>query len=213
MVNVMKVTFGKLLLILSLGVGITSSALSSPRLNDMKDSEQGQTQNDTEQQSKQLTSLKNFQHNTPSMYSSGLPSPADFEALKARGLTHVVDLLPGDRGNEIHTTSTLELSYLNIPVEWDTPLLTDFLTYARFMETVNDEKGIVLTHCKLNWRGAVFTYLYRVAILGEEEMTAKKDLMQIWHPNSTWYAFMEQVLEHYNSLRGSELNMTFKPAD
>ncbi|GGF66463.1 hypothetical protein [Alteromonas lipolytica] len=60
--------------------------------------------------------------------------------------------------------------------------------------------GITLTHCKLNWRGAVFTYLYRVIRLHHDEAEARKDLEAIWQPNETWQYFMERVQQHYKPL-------------
>ena len=76
----------------------------------------------------------------------------------------------------------------------------------------NNEEDKVLTHCKLNWHGAAFTYLYRINVLGENELTAKKDLMAIWHPNPTWYAFMSEVITHYNQVNGKQVAMSFEAA-
>lgn len=54
----------------------------------------------TDETSEGLSNLKNYQVNTPIMVSSGLPNRAHFEALKANGITNVIDLLPGDRSKE-----------------------------------------------------------------------------------------------------------------
>ncbi|BFT31255.1 hypothetical protein D210916BOD24_24310 [Alteromonas sp. D210916BOD_24] len=201
-----------LFLTLSFCVAATTNATPFQTFADMTLSQGGGEPANSVTVKETLSSLKNLQQNTSTMYSSGLPELRHFVALKAQGLTHVIDLLPGDRNDEEQATATLELNYLNIPVEWDAPSLANFLTYASHMETVNSENGTVLTHCKLNWRGATFTYLYRVAILGEQEADAKQDLMRIWHPNATWYAFMQQVLNHYNTLNDTQLGMSFRPA-
>ena len=132
--------------------------------------------------------------------------------LKEKGVTHVVDLIPGDRTSEILTTSKLGLDYFNVPVDWEGPTLATFLNYAAFMQTVDIKEDKVLTHCKLNWRGAAFTYLYRINVLGENEQTAQKDLMAIWHPNPTWFAFMNEVIAHYNEVNGKEVAMSFEAA-
>ena len=73
------------------------------------------------------------------------------------------------------------------------------------------EEGKVLTHCKLNWRGAVFTYLYRITVLSEDEKTAKQDLLAIWQPNSTWFAFMNKVIEHHNTANQTRIVTTVEP--
>lgn len=157
-----------------------------------------------------LATLTNFQENAPFMYSSGLPNSSHFSLLKEKGVTHVIDLIPGDRTSEILTTSELGLDYFNVPVDWEGPTLANFLNYAAFMQSVDIKEDKVLTHCKLNWRGAAFTYLYRISVLGESEQAAKKDLMAIWHPNPTWYAFMNDVISHYNEVNGKQVAMSFE---
>ena len=157
-----------------------------------------------------LETLTNFQKNAPFMYSSGLPDASHLYLLKEKGVTHVIDLIPGNRTSEILTTSQLGLDYFNVPVNWEGPTLANFLNYAAFMQSVDIKKDKVLTHCKLNWRGAAFTYLYRINVLGESEHIAKKDLMAIWHPNPTWYAFMNEVITHYNEVNGKQVAMSFE---
>ncbi|OJF69129.1 hypothetical protein BK026_10145 [Alteromonas sp. V450] len=169
----------------------------------------GQTQMNTKPT---LATLTNFQKNAPFMYSSGLPDASHLSLLKEEGVTHVIDLIPGNRTSEILTTSELGLDYFNVPVDWEGPTLANFLNYAAFMQSVDIEKDKVLTHCKLNWRGAAFTYLYRINVLGESEQAAKKDLMAIWHPNPTWYAFMNDVISHYNEVNGKQVAMSFEAA-
>ncbi|MCZ8528931.1 hypothetical protein [Alteromonas sp. PRIM-21] len=159
-----------------------------------------------------LATLTNYQKNAPFMYSSGLPDASHLSLLKEEGVTHVIDLIPGNRSSEILTTSELGLDYFNVPVDWEAPTLANFLNYAAFMQSVDVKKDKVLTHCKLNWRGAAFTYLYRINVLGESEQTAKTDLMAIWHPNPTWYAFMNEVITHYNGVNGKQVAMSFEAA-
>ena len=175
-----------------------------------------------------LANLTNLQRNNAYLLSSGLPSAQQLKALKEEGVTHVVDLIPGNRVDEILATAQshpflltppengsalyfLSLNY-NVPVDWEAPTLANFLNYAAFMKRVDATDEKVLTHCKLNWRGASFTYLYRVAVLGESEEKAKQDLMVIWHPNPTWHAFMSDIVAHYNALNETTVSMSFAPA-
>ncbi len=193
---------------IGLGLGLSAYANayhednSTPQISD-------QTQMNTKPT---LVTLTNFQENAPFMYSSGLPDSSHLSLLKEKGVTHVIDLIPGDRTSEILTTSELGLDYFNVPVDWEGPTLANFLNYAAFMQSVNENEDKVLTHCKLNWRGAAFTYLYRINVLGESEQTAKKDLMAIWHPNPTWYTFMSEVITHYNQVNGKQVAMSFEAA-
>lgn len=140
-----------------------------------------------------LDGLKNYQVNTPIMHSSGLPNTEQFSALKALGVTKVIDLIPGDRTEEIRLMKLMDLRYHNIQVDWDNPTVENFNDYALILKQSNDIEGITLTHCRLNWRGAVFTYLYRVTQLNEPEELAKQDLDAIWEPNETWQIFIDNV--------------------
>ena len=173
---------------------------------------QAELSNGAEHHINTLSSLTNLQRNNDFMISSGLPAKNHLALLKEDGVGNVIDLIPGDRSQEIMNTAELGLSYFNVPVEWEKPMLTDFLNYAAFMQRVDKGSEKVLTHCKLNWRGASFTYLYRVNVLGEDEKTAKKDLLAIWQPNPTWYAFMEGVIAHYNAINNTDNAMSFDAA-
>lgn len=144
-----------------------------------------------------LQGLKNYQVNTPTMVSAGLPTEAHFKVLKGQGVSKVIDLIPGDRSDEKALMKALELDYYNVQVMWDNPTLANFQDYVSYMNSTPEQGGKTLTHCRLNWRGAVFTYLYRVTQLNESDAVAKKDLLAIWEPNETWQAFIEKVKGHY----------------
>jgi hypothetical protein len=141
-----------------------------------------------------LSDLKNYHIDTPNMVSSGLPNQEHFETLKAMGVTKVVDLIPGDRTEQASLMNELSLTYYNIQVEWGNPTIENFREYISTMKQFNQSEGITLTHCRLNWRGAVFTYLYRVTQFKESEELAKQEMLAIWEPNETWQDFIDAVI-------------------
>lgn len=145
-----------------------------------------------------FTDLKNYQVNTPQMMSSGLPTRKHFEAFKSNGVSNVVDLIPGDRSEETTLMTELNLQYHNIAVEWENPTVENFEEYVNVMRKFEANDGITLTHCRLNWRGAVFTYLYRVTQLNTPEEAAKQDLLAIWQPNEIWLNFIDKVKAKYS---------------
>lgn len=146
-----------------------------------------------------IPGLKNFQVNNARMVSAALPNKTHFESLKSMGVTKVIDLIPGDRSEESILLEKLQLDYHNIPVVWGNPTLDNFREYVSTMKRFESSEGIILTHCQLNWRGAVFTYLYRVTQLGEPRERAAQDLRSIWQPDKTWQGFIDKVLAHYQS--------------
>lgn len=158
-----------------------------------------------------LESLTNYQVNNEHMVSSGLPSAAHFQLLKDEGISRVIDLIPGERGQEQLMVEALSLNYHNIQVEWEHPTLANFKEYTGYMAQANSANDKVLTHCKLNWRGAVFTYLYRITALGESELSAKQDLLAIWQPNQTWFQFINTVIDDFNQTHNAQLVTSVTP--
>lgn len=144
-----------------------------------------------------LSTLKNYTVLSNTSMSAGLPERVHFELLKASGLTHVIDLIPDDRTEERMLLEELNLNYLNIPVDWETPTIENFQSYVAQMQMNTQEGGVTLTHCRLNWRGAVFSYLYQVTQLGIPEPEAKQTMLNIWQPNEVWQNYIEDVLAHY----------------
>ena len=142
--------------------------------------------------------IKNFQQNNEWMFSAGLPELTDFSELQKVGIERVIDLIPGDRSDEQAIVESLGMEYFNIQVEWEHPTLGDFERYVSYMESSQASQDKTLTHCKLNWRGSVFTYLYRVTQLNDDDKVARADLDAIWQVNDTWEAFIAKVKAHYH---------------
>lgn len=144
-----------------------------------------------------LDTLENYRTDSDDMMSSGLPSEQQFRLLKDKGVRTVIDLIPGDRSDEQALVSTLGMTYHNVPVDWQNPTINDFSAYVESIDSARSQPGIVLTHCRKNWRGAVFTYLYQVTQQDVPDETARKALVQTWQPNETWQAFINDVKAAY----------------
>ncbi|MEP1385898.1 MAG: hypothetical protein ABJK64_19125 [Paraglaciecola sp.] len=145
-----------------------------------------------------LKDVTNIQVNSMNMISSGLPSDKEFRAFKKLGVSHIIDLIPGNRNEEIALLDELDLNYLNIQVEWQNPTINNFLEYVTAMNLNLENDNVTLTHCKLNWRGAVFTYLYKITQLNVNENKARAEMESIWKPNPIWSSFIEEVKLHYS---------------
>ena len=65
------------------------------------------------------------------------------------------------------------------------------------MSVPGNKGNKTLTHCKLNWRGSAFVYLYRVTQLNEADEIARADMDKIWQPDETWQAFIDEVKAAY----------------
>ena len=86
----------------------------------------------------------------------------------------------------------LGLQFIHIPVEWDSPKLSDFNTFAAAMQTQGS--GRTLVHCEVNFRASVFGFLHQVLYEGVDVDAAMSLMHSIWVPNDTWEAFIARVM-------------------
>jgi protein tyrosine phosphatase (PTP) superfamily phosphohydrolase (DUF442 family) len=94
--------------------------------------------------------------------------------------------------------TALGITYVHIPVIWESPTLQDLEEFFAVMERYREEK--VFVHCALNMRVSAFIFLYRVIRLGVPPDEARGALLQIWQPDEVWRRFVDQALSHYGML-------------
>ena len=60
-----------------------------------------------------------------------------------------------------------------------------------------NEDRTVYVHCVANYRGSVFTFLYRVLVEGVPEEEARQDLESIWDPaeSDAWTELINKALK------------------
>ncbi|PHS20642.1 MAG: phosphatase [Kangiella sp.] len=136
--------------------------------------------------------LTNFHFVSKDLASSGYLKMEEYQLIKQYGFKHVINLIPGDQKEEKHIVESHGLSYEQIQVDWSEPSLENFETFSKLMKSYGKEK--VYVHCQANYRASTFVFLHRVLNLGIEKDTAKKDLLKIWTPNTTWQDFIDKVL-------------------
>lgn len=132
---------------------------------------------------------------------SGQPTADDFRAIAAQGFGTVVNLgLPSSDGalaDEGATVTSLDMSYVHIPVRWDGPKIEQFRRFAALMRLLEGEK--VWVHCARNMRVSCFFYLYRRHELGWAEADAREHMDAIWNPQDdpVWAKFVDDVAASY----------------
>lgn len=133
------------------------------------------------------------------LWTSGQLSAADVRALPGLGFSVVMNLAlpssPNALPGEAEKVAELGLTYIHIPVEWENPRAEQFFQFARLLKGLAGEK--VWVHCAMNMRVSAFVYLYRRLALNESEQAASEPMRQIWTPNETWQAFMDEVFRQY----------------
>ncbi len=124
---------------------------------------------------------------------SGQPTEAQFRLIHTAGYKTVINLAPESVLENSLTTeaallSELGIEYVHIPVEFNNPTEQDFTAFVNSMQAVSTHK--VWVHCAANMRVSAFIYRYRCGVLGEDEITAKQALQQIWEPVGVWKTFV-----------------------
>lgn len=124
-----------------------------------------------------------------------MPQPNDFAALRREGFEFVINLaLPTSDNampNEGDLVSAQGMTYVHIPVNFESPERTDFERFTKIMDACAAQK--VFVHCAANMRVSAFLFLHRLRH-GVDRATAEIDLKKIWHPDGVWREFMNQRL-------------------
>ncbi|MEO1067595.1 MAG: protein tyrosine phosphatase family protein [Cyanobacteria bacterium J06638_6] len=144
----------------------------------------------------ELRAIRNYRLISPTLATAGQPTAEQFEAVAQAGYAVVINLALSTSdhalANEAELVKSLGMTHFHLPVVWEAPTQGDLAIFFKVMERNRDLK--VFVHCALNMRVSAFVYLYRVLCLGVEPAIAQTDLDQIWQPNPTWQAFIEQSL-------------------
>jgi protein tyrosine phosphatase (PTP) superfamily phosphohydrolase (DUF442 family) len=144
--------------------------------------------------------IYNFHRIDEKLATAGQVAEADVMHLLEGNVALVINLATAHKdqnGEEAYWFADEGVSYVNIPVIWDTPRQEELHLFFDIMDARGD-RG-VLVHCFANYRASAFTYLYRVIRLGVPEETAKKDLGVIWTDEAfeeypQWTQFIQQAL-------------------
>ncbi len=141
----------------------------------------------------------NFVAVTARLASSGQPSEAQLQRLRARGYAVVINLAPpesfGSISDEGELVTSQGLAYINIPVDWRKPADRDFQLFSDVLNSNRDRK--VWVHCQMNRRASVFLFLYRVIHDRQPVADAIEAVHAVWVPNEVWRGFLESTLTRH----------------
>ena len=133
---------------------------------------------------------------SPALTTSGQPTRAFLQSLKAQGFEAVVYLAPPTVGDALAEEPRIVggqgLLFVNIPVDWERPTGADFDAFTRVMQALAGRK--VYVHCQMNFRASSMVFLHRVVTLGDPPEKAWEAVQRAWVPNATWRAFIVATL-------------------
>ncbi len=131
------------------------------------------------------------------MGTGGQPTAEQFAALQAAGYTVVVNLAVSDSPDalpdEEAIVTSLGMTYVSIPVVWESPTLEDLTRFFATLARYKDEQ--IFVHCIANMRVSVFVFLYRVLCQAVPVHKAREDLQKIWEPKPVWRNFIARAFQ------------------
>ena len=143
-----------------------------------------------------LNEIRAFRSLGESVGTAGQPTETQFSAIREAGFETVVNLALPTSDNAIasegSTVTSLGMTYVHIPVNFQTPRAGDFEAFCQVMKAF--EHRPVFVHCAANMRVSAFMFLYRVLHKGVPVAEAEGDLHAIWEPDEVWTRFIQEQL-------------------
>lgn len=136
---------------------------------------------------------------TPSLMTSGQPTPKALAALGASGFQAVVYLAPSSVPDAVKNERDLlerqGVEFIHIPIPFDAPAEAHLIALSETLERLNGKK--VLVHCQVNLRASTMVFLYRVIAMKEEPSRAYEAVSRVWSPEGPWRTLViEQLKKH-----------------
>jgi len=141
-----------------------------------------------------LEGIHNFRLLDERSGTAGQPADGQFSDIGEAGFEVVINLAMPDSDNasaeEGRLVAEQGMSYVHIPVDFESPRVTDYELFRSVMEGCRDRS--VFVHCAANKRVSVFLYLFRTG-LGAPHEEAWRDVLTLWTPDPTWTNFIAEV--------------------
>lgn len=149
-----------------------------------------------------MSPICNFKQVNENLACSGQPTEEQLKDVADNGYKVIINLaLIGTKyslPDEARSVAGLGLVYHHIPVQFDSPQVSELEEFLSLMQQHAGEKTLV--HCAANYRASCFTGLYLLAThqLNPDEMT---DFIEsTWQPDRVWQQFVEDRVDWLNKL-------------
>jgi protein tyrosine phosphatase (PTP) superfamily phosphohydrolase (DUF442 family) len=144
-----------------------------------------------------LSDIYNFRSLGSKLATAGQPTEEQLRQVRVAGFEAVINLaLPTSDNalsNEGSVVTGLGMSYVHIPVNFQSPTSQDFRAFCRVMDAFDERP--VFVHCAANMRVSAFVFLYRVLLKQIPASEAERDLHAIWQPDGVWSKFIRDQMQ------------------
>ena len=129
--------------------------------------------------------------------SSGQPKVEELELIANEGFEVVINLAVHSTSNALEnedkTVSSLNMSYIHIPVDFENPKISDLKLFLNILQALGANK--VWIHCAKNYRVSAFLYVYHKYILHTPFEQIDLSIFDILQPSLVWQELMKVQLE------------------
>lgn len=128
---------------------------------------------------------------------SGQPKIEELELIANEGFEVVINLAVPTTSNALENedkiVSSLNMSYIHIPVDFENPKISDLKLFLNILQALGANK--VWIHCAKNYRVSAFMYVYHKYILHTPFEQIDLSIFDIWQPSLIWQELMKVQLE------------------
>jgi len=141
-----------------------------------------------------LSAIYHYEQLTDWLGTSGQPEADQFSLIADAGYQLVVNLaLPSSDhsiSDEGSLVTGLGMSYIHIPVSFESPQIEDLRRFAGVLDAYSSSK--IWVHCVVNARVSVFSYHYLTKRRGISNSAARSSLLERWEPemDDVWREFL-----------------------
>ena len=128
---------------------------------------------------------------------SGQPKIEELELIANEGFEVVTNLAMPTTSNALENedkiVSSLNMSYIHIPVDFENPKISDLKLFLNVLQALGANK--VWIHCAKNYRVSAFMYVYHKYILHTPFEQIDLSIFDMWQPSLVWQELMKVQLE------------------
>lgn len=128
---------------------------------------------------------------------SGQPKIEELELIANEGFEVVINLAMPTTSNALENedkiVSSLNMSYIHIPVNFENPKISDLKLFLNILQALGANK--VWIHCAKNYRVSAFMYVYHKYILHTPFEQIDLSIFDKWQPSLIWQELMKVQLE------------------
>ena len=144
-----------------------------------------------------MNKILNFIKINELISTSGQPKIEEFEFIAKEGFEVIINLALNSSSNAIENedkiVSSLNMSYIHIPVDFENPKLSDLKLFLNILQALGANK--VWIHCAKNYRVSAFMYVYHKYILHTPFEQIDLSIFDMWQPSLVWQELMKVQLE------------------